>query len=65
MSFVIDTNIIIHSLKGTPEAEELITGSDLVIVPSIVVGELEYGFRLSKNYRKNKANLKYFIAATK
>lgn len=53
MKYFLDTNIIIYALKGLyPSIEEHFASvpSQSIVIPSIVIAEIEYGARKSKNY---------------
>lgn len=55
MKYYIDTNIIIYLLKGLyPNILSHFNQvpSFLISIPDIVIGEIEYGARKSKNYEK-------------
>lgn len=53
MNYFLDTNIIIYALKGVyPAIEEHFASvpSQSIVIPTIVLAEIEYGARKSKNY---------------
>lgn len=55
MKYFLDTNIIIYSLKGSfPKIKShfLKVPSQSIVVPSIVMAEIEYGARKSYDYQK-------------
>lgn len=64
MSYYIDTNIIIYILKGSyPKIIEHFNKipSYSILIPDIVVAEIEYGARKSVNYEKTISLYNSFI----
>ena len=64
MKYCIDTNIIIYAAKGTYPAIERHfeqTPSSSIVIPTIVIAEIEYGARKSDNYEKTMQAYKPFI----
>ena len=57
----IDTNVYIHAMQGICSAQNIFIESDIVYVPMIVLGELEYGFRNGSKYKRNKLQLNKFL----
>ena len=58
MMYYLDTNIIIYALKNQfPSIKEhfLQTPSTCIVVPSVVLAEIEYGARKSNDYNKTIA----------
>ncbi len=60
--YLIDTNVYIHALQGNLRAQKILIEADQVVVPFIMLGELEYGFRNGAHFKENKAKLAYFLA---
>lgn len=64
MKYLLDTNIIIYAIKGTypaiPEHFRHVP-AQTIAVPSVVVGEIEYGARKSISYEKTMAIYRAFI----
>lgn len=55
MKYHLDTNIIIYALKGTYKEIENHFRSipfESIVIPRIVVAEIEYGAKKSKNYKQ-------------
>ena len=55
MKYYLDTNIIIYALKNEyPNIKNhfLKVPSSSIVIPNIVLAEIEYGARKSKNYKK-------------
>ena len=64
MKYYLDTNIIIYALKGQypalPEHFKEIP-SQSIVIPSIVLAEIEYGARKSNNYEITMSRYKQFM----
>jgi len=58
---VIDTNTYSFLCHGQKDVAELLASYDAVIIPSIVLGELEAGFRKGNRYQFNKSQLERFL----
>jgi len=58
---VIDTNTYSFLCYGQKDVAELLASYDTVIVPSVVLGELEAGFRNGNRYQFNKSQLERFL----
>ena len=55
MKYYLDTNTIIYSIKGTyPNIVEhfKMTPKESIVIPQIVIAEIEYGAQKSSNYEK-------------
>ena len=63
MKVLIDTNIYINALSGHSGAQQVLVENDEILVPSVMLGELEYGFRNGSKYNKNKNHLEYFLGS--
>lgn len=59
---VLDTSTYSRARRGTESAIEAIVRAETVIVPTIVLGELEAGFRLGSRYRENRRALDEFLS---
>lgn len=59
MTYVLDTNIIIHYLRKEPNVhqniEEAVLQGDIMIVPNVVNYEMKRGFRVSSAPQKEKS----------
>ena len=58
---VLDTSAYAQLRRGNAEALDLIADAEVVIVPTIVLGELEAGFRAGSRYRENSLVLAEFL----
>ena len=62
MKLVLDTNIYVDFAAGVPETVEFIaTNGEYLFLPSIVIGELEYGFMKGQRQQLNEKKLQQFI----
>lgn len=61
---LLDTGIIIDFFAGDPAVRQRLVEAEEVFVPSIAVGELLYGARLSARAAENRAEVEAFAAAT-
>jgi len=59
---VIDTNVYSFLCRGRTDVAQMLSRYDVVLVPSIVLGELEAGFRQGSRYEINKSGLGRFLA---
>lgn len=64
MKYVLDTNIIIYALNGKypailPHFQQ--TPVMAIVIPSIVLAEIEYGARKSRDYEKTIAMYRKFV----
>lgn len=59
---VLDTSAYSWLRAGHSEVLDVLASADLVWVPSIVIGELEAGFRLGTRHRENIVLLEEFLA---
>jgi predicted nucleic acid-binding protein len=59
---VLDTSAYSWLRAGHAEVLDTLASADLVWVPSVVIGELEAGFRLGTRYRENIMLLEEFLA---
>ncbi len=62
MKLVLDTNIYSDYAEGVPETVDFMaTHGDHLYLPSVVLGELQFGFVKGKRQRFNENHLKVFI----
>lgn len=64
MKYHLDTNIIIYALKGTYKEIENHFRSipfESIVIPRIVIAEIEYGAKKSKNYKQTIEKYNEFI----
>ena len=62
---VVDTNVYSFLCHGRIDVARLLFEYDEVVVPAVVVGELEAGFRNGVRYAENKAGLDRFLALSR
>lgn len=62
-SLVVDTNIFTAYQRGEEWADELLSGVSNILVPTIVLGELYYGFFNGNIPQKNLAFLDEFMSS--
>ena len=58
---VIDTNVYSFLLRGRKDIAQFLSTYGSVLVPAVVLGELEAGFRKGSRYEQNKTALKKFL----
>ena len=66
MRYLLDTNIIIYSLKGSfPALAEHFASvpAPMIAVPAMVVAEIEYGARRSRDYVRTISQYRKFLSA--
>lgn len=61
--FLLDTTIIIDLFGGDEDVKNGLAKAEEIFVPSIAVGELLYGVRLSARADENRAKVEAFAAA--
>ena len=62
MKLVLDTNIYSDFAEGIPETVDfLATHGEQLYLPSVVIGELQFGFMKGKRQRLNETHLQAFI----
>ena len=59
---VLDTSAYSHFRAGHPRVLDFIAGAEIVLLPTIVLGELETGFLLGRRERENRTLLAEFLA---
>ena len=57
----LDTSAYSHFRRGQEDVLEWLAGADIVVVPAIVLGELEAGFELGRRRRANRQALADFL----
>ena len=66
MKLVLDTNIYVDFAAGVPESVDFIaTHGESIYLPSIVLGELHYGFIKGQREQVNERKLQQFISRLK
>ncbi|MBP3709040.1 MAG: DUF4411 family protein [Treponema sp.] len=66
--YCLDTNVIIDSIRGNfPKVEAHFQNTDSfeIVIPSVVIAELEFGAQHSGNYERRKNQYLEFIAPYK
>jgi predicted nucleic acid-binding protein len=58
---VLDTSAYSHFRGNHPEVVDRIAASDIVYLPTIVLGELDAAFRLGRRSADNRARLEEFL----
>ncbi len=58
---VLDTSAYAHLRAGHPKVLEILSAAETVYLPTIVLGELEAGFRLGRRTKENLAILAEFL----
>lgn len=61
MSVLLDSNAYSMLMRGNQQVAELVRNAEGVLVSTIVVGELMYGFRRGSQVERNLAELRTFL----
>ena len=61
VKLLLDTSAYSGFRRGVPSVVEKISGSDLVLISPIVLGELMYGFRKGAKFDQNLRMLRRFL----
>jgi len=59
---VLDTSAYSRLRDGDDRVVDLLAGCEVVLLPAIVLGELEAGFRAGSRYRENRRVLDEFLS---
>ncbi len=62
MRLVLDTSAYSNLRTGHAGVLDLLTKADTILLPTIVLGELEAAFRLGRRLRENQQTLRDFLA---
>lgn len=62
MNVLLDTNVYVALFKGHDGVTRRVRGSEQVLLSSVVVGELLFGFRYGTRYDANRRQLEAFLA---
>ena len=66
MKLVLDTNIYCDYAEGLPEVVEMIAAhGELIFIPSIVIGELTFGFMKGRRQQFNERKLQQILSMLK
>ena len=61
MSVLVDTDAYSALMRGHPVVATRVRETDRVLLSTIVVGELLFGFRSGTRYERNRKNLELFL----
>jgi tRNA(fMet)-specific endonuclease VapC len=59
---VLDTSAYSNFRAGHPGTHDFIAAAEIVLIPTIVIGELEAGFQLGRRERENRTLLAEFLS---
>lgn len=62
LRLVLDTSAYSHFRTGHPRVLDFIAAAEIVLLPTIVIGELEAGFILGRRERENRTLLAEFLS---
>jgi predicted nucleic acid-binding protein len=62
---VFDTTTYSHLLKGHQVVADVLKSAEAILLPSVVIAELRYGFRLGTKQEENERLLARFVANKK
>ncbi len=63
MKLVLDTNVYCDYAEGAPETVDMIAAhGEYIYIPSIVVGELTFGFMKGKKQQSNERKLRQLVS---
>lgn len=62
MSVLLDSNAYVAFRQGHPAVIRIVADADMVVMSTVVVGELLFGFRNGSRYEKNLEILESFLA---
>lgn len=65
MNYLLDTTAYSELLRGHPAVARIIKTADQILLPAVVIAELQYGFRLGSKQLDNDRLLSRFIASKK
>ena len=65
MKYVFDTTAYSELLRGHKKVAQILNGAEEILIPSVVMAELGYGFRLGSRRRENEKLLNRFTASKK
>jgi tRNA(fMet)-specific endonuclease VapC len=65
MTYMLDTTAYSELLRGHPSVAKIIKTADKILLPNVVIAELQYGFRLGSKQLENERLLSRFIASQK
>jgi predicted nucleic acid-binding protein len=65
MKYVLDTTAYSELLRGHDKVAELVTSAAEILMPQVVIAELQYGFNLGSKGLENEKLLSRFLASRK
>ncbi len=65
MKYLFDTTAYSELLRGRKEVAELLNNTENILLPNVVIAELQYGFRLGSRHSENEKILSKFLANKK
>ena len=63
MSILLDTNAYSALMRGDNQTAAVVRGATEILMSSVVIGELLYGFRYGSRYQRNATDLRGFLAS--
>ena len=61
MKLALDTNAYSALRRGHPEVADLVRRAERILMSTVVVGELQFGFRNGSRYERNWRELRAFL----
>jgi predicted nucleic acid-binding protein len=65
MKYILDTSAYSELLRGHKKVAAIVTKSNEILIPHVVIAELKYGFRLGTKQFENERLLNRFVASKK
>jgi predicted nucleic acid-binding protein len=65
MTYLLDTTAYSELLRGHEVVAKVVRSADQILLPNVVIAELQYGFRLGTKQQENDRLLSRFIASKK
>lgn len=65
MKYVFDTSAYSELLRGNKKVAQILQKADEILLPNVVIAELQYGFRLGSKQFENEKLLSRFTASNK
>ncbi|GAC1502748.1 MAG: hypothetical protein NVS1B10_07590 [Candidatus Saccharimonadales bacterium] len=65
MKYLFDTTAYSELLRGRKEVAQILLEAEKILLPNIVIAELQYGFRLGTKHSENEKLLSKFLANKK
>lgn len=61
MRVLLDTNAYSDLMRGHRQVADIVRGAEEILLSTVVLGELLYGFRYGSRYERNAAELRSFL----